>query len=183
MCCVCEIYKAVCLITTCTCHKTYAKMRNVAKSAAQHAWPVKEIPPQSLLFFCMPSRYTARAYSYSYRLPVAALVYSIYVITFSNAFFARVPEIFSRKRRWHFSGLSRRTARRRAHVTWTFLSTLSLFLSLCRWLKVCLNYLSSASCTISPTMPTIFLLTPLQRKLELTNILIAGSKRMQRATT
>lgn len=65
-------------------------MRNVAKSAAQHAWPVEEIPPpHSLLLFCMPSRYTARAYSYSYRLPVAALVYSIYVITFSNAFFAR----------------------------------------------------------------------------------------------
>lgn len=93
-CAVCEIYKAVCLITTCTCHETYAKMRNVAKSAAQHAWPDNPVPVP-IPSFCMPSRYTATAYSY--RLPVAALVYSIYVITFSNAFFALVPEIFLAK--------------------------------------------------------------------------------------
>lgn len=68
-CAVCEIYKAVCLITTCTCHKTYTKwemlpsqqpsMRGGRTSHCQ-----LEIPPPLPPFACPVDILTATAYSY-----------------------------------------------------------------------------------------------------------------------
>lgn len=56
-----------------------------------------EIPPPPP--FCMATRYTDCHGLWLQIAAVAALVYSIYVIEFSNAYFARVPEIFPREKR------------------------------------------------------------------------------------